>query len=391
MDELEFALAEIGGTAFEKFAMDFLRHEGYDVHESGSQGADGGWDARIEIGAQKGIAHASKQKTWKRKLRQDAESVEELEREKETNYDLLVFITNQHVSGEQQLDMEAEIEKEYGWTLKIHQQTNILGELRQNAPELAKRHFDIELEKDRDHLEEIENLHRERLDMIQARRGDAEDLESGPVLVLHVIPAAISSKSNDIDDGFPSPLVLGNIRIHYPEKHGKKVYTPDRKESGYAILRNDGLYETAVNSIFKKGHEGDPWLWSGVHKNGTGLDGGVVVAVRNTLQKLRELGYGGTTLICISLLDAEGVKMTRPEQGRDPFARTLHFNNKKYSTEFASLDIDEREIIDKIEPLLSEIWREFGYADGTLNIKNDIWHGNGIAPTDEVHLEEGQK
>ena len=36
-------------TTFEKIAGEILRTEGYDVHESGIIGTDGGWDARLCI------------------------------------------------------------------------------------------------------------------------------------------------------------------------------------------------------------------------------------------------------------------------------------------------------------------------------------------------------
>lgn len=75
MDKLEFALETIDGGTFEALAADFLRVQDYDVHESGRTGADGGWDARIELGGRNGIVHTSTQTRWKRKLRKDAKKV----------------------------------------------------------------------------------------------------------------------------------------------------------------------------------------------------------------------------------------------------------------------------------------------------------------------------
>ena len=72
MDDLEFALANIRGHPFEEFAMAYLREQGYNVHESGSSGPDGGWDGQVEIGEREGVAHASVQERWRRKLRSDA-------------------------------------------------------------------------------------------------------------------------------------------------------------------------------------------------------------------------------------------------------------------------------------------------------------------------------
>ena len=114
MDELEFTLEKISGRAFEDFSMDFLRAQGCTVHESGSQGRDGGWDARIELGDRERIAHVSKRKDWRVKLRDDAEKVGKIRRGKNESYDLFVFVTNRHVSGEQELEMEAEIQEIMG-------------------------------------------------------------------------------------------------------------------------------------------------------------------------------------------------------------------------------------------------------------------------------------
>lgn len=62
--------------------MAFLRTSDYNVHESGEGDADAGWDAEIEIGGREGIAHASVQNRWRRKLRGDAKKVCELEEER---------------------------------------------------------------------------------------------------------------------------------------------------------------------------------------------------------------------------------------------------------------------------------------------------------------------
>lgn len=75
MDKLEWANT-VDGTTFEKIAGEILRNEGYDVHESGVIGADGGWDARIAINGRQGIGHASVDNNWRGKLRDEVESVE---------------------------------------------------------------------------------------------------------------------------------------------------------------------------------------------------------------------------------------------------------------------------------------------------------------------------
>lgn len=255
MDELEFALENIGGHAFEDFAMAFLREQGYSVHESGESGPDGGWDAQIELGSRNGIAHASVQETWRRKLRNDAEKVATLEEDRGEDYDLFVFVTNQDVGGSQELDMEEEIREEYGWTLNIHHRKEILGELRQNSQGLAEDFLDVDLQKDRGHVEEIEELCSDRLDKIQAREGYASDLIEGPAVVLHIIPNGVLLKSKTSPESIPDPSVLFEDLTTYGETKGKYTITYGNngtidEQGSYAVLRNDGLYESASVSAF---------------------------------------------------------------------------------------------------------------------------------------------
>lgn len=379
MDELEFALLEIGGTPFEEFSMDYLRAQGYDVHESGSQGRDGGWDARVQLGDKKGIAHASKRKDWKVKLREDAEKVEELEEERCEEYDILVFLTNRHVSGEQELEIESEIEEEYGWNLILHHQTKILGELRQNYPELADWHLGVDVGGGSDYLDELKTLREDRLDKIQARSEESEGLDDGPVVVLHVIPNSIFSHETIQPAELQTPLVIGDTNTFGGETRGKMKFTRETRDDGYAFIRNDGLFETATTSMFHEGHEeGELWISGIVQSGGTGLDGAVIITLQQALEALSDAGLSGVASVCLSFLNAENVKLLRNTGVRKPFQSPPMFGETRYSTEFVTVDIDETEIIQGVEPMLSEVWRQFGVEEGTKNIDEGEWQGGRI-------------
>lgn len=378
MDELEFALLEIGGTAFEEFTMDFLREQGYEVHESGSEGRDGGWDARVWLGDQRGIAHASKRKDWKVKLRQDAGKVEDLEEEKGEEYDIFVFVTNRHVSGEQELEIESEIEDKYGWRLRLYHQTNILGELRQNCPQLADTHLGVDIESGSEYIEDLQDLREDRLDEIQSREGVAKEVEEGPIIVFHVIPTDVFSHTTVPPADLNTPLVIGDTNLFSSEKRGKMVYKDDTQGSGYAFVRNDGLYETATSSMFWSGHEDDTWIGGVVQRQSMGVDAAAILTLRRALEVLEDAGYSGVASVSLSLLDAKGVKLldytgvTRPS--RDPKI----LQQERYSTEFVSVDVTEDEVIEDIEPMLSEIWRQFGVEEGTKNIEDGSWQGGEV-------------
>jgi hypothetical protein len=396
MDQLEFALDNIRGHTFENFAMAYLREQGYEVHESGRSGPDGGWDGQVEIGGREGIAHASVQETWRRKLRSDAEKVEKLEKERGEDYELFVFVTNQDVGGRQELDMQDEIREKYGWKLRVHHREEILGELRQNSQRLANDFFDIDLQRDHDHIKEIEQLCTDRLDKIQAREGYASDLIEGPALVIHIIPNGITSKSKIRSDNIPDPSVLCEEVTTYSESKGKYSISYGRGGSGseqhsYAVLRNDGLYESVSVSAFHEKYE-DVWLQGFIQKDvGIGLDASVVLAARRTMEDLSAMGFSGTAFAWISLLDAEVVKLVTPDQlGSSLHSSPKTIDTDRYTTEYATLKIGSEQVIEGLEPILDELWREFG-ADGTPNIEDGRWARGNYNNTAGPILEEGDR
>jgi len=398
MDELEFALENIDGQRFEDLAMAFLRREGYDVHESGSSGADGGWDARIEMGGSKGIAHVSAQNRWRRKLRDDAAKVRELEESQSEDYDLFVFVTNQEVSGKQELKMENEIEEEYGWKLRIIHKTRILGELRQTKTDLAEQFLDIDLGTDRDHLAELEGLRDNRLNEIRDRSGYASDLDDGPAVVLHIIPNGIFSKEKVRSSGdIPDPSVLFEEVTRYTETRGKYRISYGRgggldERMEYGVLQNDGLYESVSTSAFVEGGKGELWIQGGIRSSGVGLDPSVVLTVRNILDDLNEMGFSGTAFISLAFLDASDSKLSSTAMdSRIPPRRSEQFGTDYYATELYPVQIGGSEVIGDIEPVLSEIWRQFGYEEGTPNIEEDEWVRGSISINRETLLEEGDR
>lgn len=397
MDELEFALETIDGQRFEDFVMAFLREEGYDVHESGGAGADGGWDARIELGERNGIAHASKRKDWKRKLREDAEKVEQLEEERDEEYDLLLFVTNQRVTGQQELKMEDEIQTEYGWRLKLLHRDNILGELRQNHQQLAEKYLDTDLQRDSDHIADIEELVEERLSLIQQRDEEAEELEPRPAVVLHIIPNGIFSQSKVRSAGkIPDPSVLYE-RHSYPETRGKSTIAygnslDSGKRSSYGLIRNDGLYETASRSAIRTGTGGDLWIRGSIESTGMGLDAHVVLTTRDIVSKLAKMGFSGSAFVFLSFLDASEVKLHRPDRNKGiRFSGPSTFGSDFYTTEYGTVQIGSDEVIADLEPVLSEIWRQFGQEDGTENIEDGEWARQNIRINGETILGEGDR
>lgn len=398
MDELEFALETIDGRRFEDFAMAFLREEGYKVHESGGSGADGGWDARIQLGDMTGIAHASIRNDWRRKLRDDAKKVRGLEEDRDQDYDILVFVTNQSVTGKQELEMEDEIQSDYGWRLKVHHRDNILGELRQNHQDLADKYLDTNLKRDADHIGDIEDLVARRLKLIRERSDDAAKLDLGPVVALHIIPNGIFTTDKvRSSERIPDPPVLYERHPH-PEIRGKSTIaygksTDDRKYDSYGLIRNDGLYESPTTSPIVEGHDGDFWIRGSIEsRSGIGLDAHVVLATREVVSKLAEMGFSGSALVFVSFLDAANILLHRPDRTKGlSFGNPPAFGSAFYTTEYSTVQIGSDEVIADLEPVLSEIWRQFGYKDGTENIEDGEWARGNFRVNGEPVLEEGDR
>ena len=185
-------------------------------------------------------------------------------------------------------------------------------------------------------------------------------------------------------------MVFGDLVRGQSETRGKKVKAFEHQGSGYAIQRNDGLYESATSSIIREGHERDWWLNGIIQSSGgIGLDAVVVLAVQDTLENLSEMGYSGVAFVSLSLLDAKEVKLHHSTGVRRPFATNPLFGVGEYSTEFATVNTRDENIIEDVEPMISEVWRQLGQQEGTINIEDGKWSRGSITFNREILLEEG--
>ncbi|WP_122088418.1 hypothetical protein [Halalkalicoccus subterraneus] len=381
MKELEYALDVADGATFVNLAAAFLRSRGYRTKEF--RAGSGEWSARIWMRSRPGIACASVAPDWREALRSSARKAKRIERERETEYGLFVFVTNQDVTGLQEFDMEDEIAREYGWRLRLYHRQDLIGELYNTAPGLAKHHLDINLGFDTDHLVVLEELRDERLDAIANRREEAADLPEGPIVALHVVPNGIfATERRRASSDLPDPVTLSgggatavdartDLKIAY-ERRMEDEYT------GYGLLRTDGLYEAVTTALFERIGE---TLTMRAVGNGDepGSDAAVVAATREALAHVSTMGFSATASVWVSLLDAADARLDAGDGIED--APALGFD--RYSTRVGTLSITDRErsaVLDGIEPVLSELWRAFGHPDGTPRIEDDDWVGESPPP-----------
>lgn len=386
MNELDYALETVDEGTFENLAAAFLRSRGYRTREIGVSDAFEGWNARVAMRVRSGIAHASIAEDWREQLREDAEKLKRMEEENDERYHLFVFVTNQDVTGQQEFDMEDEIAEEYGWRLRLYHRQDLLGEIYNNVPGLAKHHLDVNLGFDTDHLANLEELLTGRLDAIQERRDEATELEPGPTVAVHVVPNGVfSTRKTRSTADMPDPSVLAEPALGAVDARGKLKVAYDYENGalgcrGYALLRNDGLYESATTRLFYESDRDGLLLRASVNGDVPGLDASIVVAVRNALAHLRAMGYSAAASVWISVLDASGAKL---DSGRveQPAASSPALGVDRYSTEVVTASIADRqyeEVVKELEPALSELWREFGYPAGTRNVEDGEWTGDRV-------------
>lgn len=385
MNELDYALETVDEETFENLAAAFLRSRGYRTQEIGVSETLDGWDARVAMRVRSGIAHASIAEDWREQLRADAEKLKEMEEERNERYHLFVFVTNRDVTGQQEYDMEDEIAEEYGWRLRLYHRQDLLGEIYNNVPGLAKHHLDVNLGFDTDHLANLEELLTERLNAIQERRDEATDLDPGPAVAIHVVPNGIfSTRKTRSTADMPDPSVLSEPVSVATDARGKLKVAYDRDGGlgyrGYALLRNDGLYESVTTRLFYESEPDELLLRASAEDDAPGLDASVVVAVRETLAHLSSMGYSATASVWISVLDAADAKLDRGRVERSSTSPPA-LGIDRYSTEVVTASIADREreaVLEDLEPALSELWRQFGYSEGTRHVEDSEWHGGVV-------------
>ncbi|MFD1600623.1 restriction endonuclease [Halobellus rarus] len=381
MDKLEWAVDTVDGTTFEKIAGEILRNEGYDVHESGVIGTDGGWDARIVLNGRQGIGHASVDNNWRGKLRNDAESVEELEKEQNESFDHLVFVTNQRVTGQQELDMEEEIEEEYDWDLKILHRRHIIGITGHERPDLAERHFGFNPKRNDDHIDQVLGLREDRLDLISNRKGVASDLEKGPAAVIHLIPNGVFSGNYvQRSDHLPDLPRVGKLNVHPgTESVGKgKLNAGGRlgqPYKSYTYLRKDGLFEAVDTWVFRE-DEDKGLLLNNAREAKESLDCKVGITVQAGVRALKEMGVTGTVFCFVSLLDAKGATVAYENRISGP-PKQKPLRTNRYTTDVTEIPLREADVVDSLRNPLTEIWQELGWK---VNLHYDD-EGHWIGPT----------
>lgn len=380
---LEHAIDNMSGTDLEKLAPEILKEQGYNVKASGEHGTDGGWDAFIDISNKEGVAHASKQKRWRQKLRSDADNAAELEEMDDFDFDIFVFITNQQPTGQQELDLRTEIGDDHGWDLIILHRRDLISTLGTDRPDLAERILGVDIRKRRENLENLKEIVERRNEKIKCGDGISSELDSGPFAVLHLLPNGMTTMNYaDTFDNLPSPPAFDPNIPGKTKTTGRAKYTVDARFSEdtakkYGFIRMDGLFEAVNTDLFyppvTKESEEEGIITN--RSDGQGLDTKLCQCLASGMQNLSQTGVSGPVFFFFSLLNAEGYSMTH-KRNAGPLST---FKSDNYTTSpvtIGSLQTDATEIA--MRPL-DEIWRELGRADGSPNYEDGTWTGTDVS------------
>lgn len=399
VDDLEYAIDKISGDDLERLLPGFLRHRGYEVKETSPIGQDGGVDAYVALGDEDGIAHASKRKDWRGKLRDDASKVAGLEKDGES-VDFLVFLTNRDPNEVQVREMEQEIKSEYGWSLKLFHKTNLIGTLEsEHPPKLAEKYLGIDLSSERDHLDGINSLIDNRIDAIRDGQGPASNLQQGPLAILHLVPNGVfAGKYTDRVDNLPTPPIYGMLATGMaPDVTGDGKYVTKHRGGveypSYTYLRTDGLFEAVGTKRFIE-HGSDKGIRNDSRTRNGMLDLDFVINAKSGLNRLLDMGVSGPVYAKITLLGIGGYKMTM-NQRRSPFASNPSFNRDMYQTNLTDGDATMGEynkngnrikieaddpVFSMLEPLITQYWQEAGRREGSPHYNdNREWVGPPFA------------
>lgn len=379
---LEHAVDNMSGEDLEKLAPEVLREQGYNVKASGEHGRDGGWDAFIETPEKNGVAHASKQESWRRKLRSDAESASELEEERDWDFDVFVFITNRQPTGQQELDLRDEIKEEYGWSLDVLHRRDLISTLGTDRPDLADRILGVDIRKRSDNLKEIESLVEDRISKIRYSKGAASELYSNQFAVLHLMPNGMTTKDfADSFDVLPAPPAFALEGYGKPKTKGRAKYTVDSRfdedeTQKYGYIHMNGLFEGVTTDLFYPTVTEDVQQEGMItnRSDGKGLDTKFCKCLSSGMSILNEMGVSCPVYLFFTLMGVEGHSMTSNHK----VGQLSTFDSDVYTTNPVTIEDLQSDSTQVAKKPLDELWRELGRGTGSPNYSEDGWIGSDI-------------
>jgi hypothetical protein len=362
--DTEIALVRIQPDTLEQLASDVLSEYGYEVNPSGTQGTDGGRDAYVIIGDQPGIAHYSKQKTWRQKLRKDASKAGDHEQD----YEIFVFVTNQEVTGQQEMDMRGEIRENYDWELDLWHFERLRSKLETDFPETAQRHLGVNPQGQPDNLAVIEELKESRIEAIEARNELPIKLEDGPFVAIHLFSNGMGSMEYGVrPTDLPTPPEFGKENVPFegsPTEDGK-VYVREEladENPEYTFFHEDGWIEAVSTRHF--GHGGT----FQTHR----FDTEVVRTVKGALDCLKEIGVRAPIFVYVTVFGYKDTELSYTNvSGPENTPKIPKENMALKRAEIVSYDDS---VPDVVQSILDRFWNGCGWSVGCIDYSEGEWN-----------------
>jgi hypothetical protein len=93
----------------------------------------------------------------------------------------------------------------------------------------------------------------------------------------------------------------------------------------------------------------------------------------------------------VTIIDAAHARLSTPRSRNDSWFTPPLLGKEVYTTELYQTAIDTDQLISDIEPLVSEVWREFGYGEGTESIEDGKWIGGSVKVGQDLLLDKGDQ
>lgn len=375
------------GGQLEQLVADLLARDGYEVDPTGTRGPDGGRDALLERGGNKGILHCSIQ-SIEEKIESDAEKAAD----RPENFDLFIFATTENPAAIKRDRLERELTDRYGWQVKIYDLQRLRNQLLGNSDnhDLIREHLHVDLSGiDEDAQKEAEEFYESRVEQLRNREGyigeiadrdswpavnGTKEKENPPYLAIHLIPAeALASSTDRLAADLPDPPFIGRHHGRI-EKFGSCIASTRQLESSqdspyeaYACFHEDGWSEAVTTNVTTSTEE--PRLKSQ-------FDQVVVDYIEKTVDWYEEVGINLPLYVFLTLFDAEDYTMYIPDKIWGP-DRPRTISADVFRLGDATIESYNDDIPHLLRKPFYRLWTQAGWKTGSRNYSSETDEDTG--------------
>lgn len=357
---IEVALRAVSSDRFELLMHDLLEREGYTVDPTGTSGPDGGRDAFLSDGDRDGVLHCSVQKDgWVRKAHDDIKkAIENFNRD----FDFYVFATTQDPSTTKRDRVKEELRKDCGIPTTVWDFSKIRNSLvgnRENS-DLIREHLRVDPNRPFVDIElEVDELYEGLLDRVKNRKAPNGTIVDDPAMVVvHVIPQeAIDDHHERYADDLPHPpqfekrdaFAVTRPKVKITENNRRAHSGKDRER--YTAIHRDGWTEGVFTALYPREKP----------QFRTSIDRLIAKFVHTALGTFDEAEIYPPYYVYVSIIDAEGYKLSRPSGSERPPSSVRPFNDDEIRLNRVRIDNPNVDVPDAMRKTFDQLWRHCGW------------------------------